>query len=350
MAAEAISKDQQAVYDRQLRLWGVQAQQRLLQAKVLVWGLEGSNVELCKNLVLAGVSLSIRDHRKVSKADVNFNYFLREEDMGKSRAEGASVRIQEMNPLNSVAALTAPVPAAPEELAGAVKGFDVVVVSLAVLGWDVEQACVLDAACREASEKTCFFLTLSAGELAFFFSDLHEHEVREQSSPQGGAGSTAKTQEGKEKETVSFPSFRQWLEAATPASSLQQRKADASFVVVALLLAFLRGGGKANAEAAAAFESFCGEGAPGLRVDGYAELRQLFACFFVEPLVHVASVLGGLLSQEVIKAITQRDMPLANSVCFNAHTNAALVERIPAPEPKNDASKKRKLDEQVEEL
>lgn len=31
--------------------------------------------------------------------------------------------------------------------------------------------------------------------------------------------------------------------------------------------------------------------------------REAFGHFFVEPLIHVASVLGGLLSQEVIKAV-----------------------------------------------
>jgi len=71
----AISEEQTAVYDRQLRLWGVQAQQRLLQSKVLVWGLEGSNVEVCKNLILAGVTLTVRDHRTVVLDDAAFNYF-----------------------------------------------------------------------------------------------------------------------------------------------------------------------------------------------------------------------------------------------------------------------------------
>ena len=32
-------------------------------------------------------------------------------------------------------------------------------------------------------------------------------------------------------------------------------------------------------------------------------LPEVFGHFFVEPLIHVASVLGGLLSQEVIKAM-----------------------------------------------
>jgi len=48
------------------------------------------------------------------------------------------------------------------------------------------------------------------------------------------------------------------------------------------------------------------------------------------------------MAQEVIKAITKRDPPLANTVCFNAHTSAAFVERIPALKAK---APKRKLEE-----
>jgi len=142
-----ISDGELAVYDRQLRLWGVQAQQKLLKSKVLIWGLEGSNVEACKNLVLAGVSLVIRDHRKVSAADVSFNYFLRKEDLGQSLAECGARRVQELNPMCGVSASTS----GPEE--DGLSGFDLVIVGLRVLGMDVSRASAIDAACRKASAR-----------------------------------------------------------------------------------------------------------------------------------------------------------------------------------------------------
>jgi len=175
-----ISEGEVAVYDRQLRLWGVQAQQRLLNAKVLIWGLEGCNVELCKNLVLAGVSLTIRDHRTVSTADVAFDYFLREADMGQNRAKCAAQRVQEMNPLCTVSSSSD----APEEvndaaaLRAALKGYDVVVLALGVLGFDVAKASDVDAACRDVSAS--FLLTLSTGEIAFFLLQPERaHHARE---------------------------------------------------------------------------------------------------------------------------------------------------------------------------
>jgi len=330
------SKDQVAIYDRQLRLWGVAAQQRLLNAKVLVWGLEGTNVEACKNLVLAGISLTLRDHRSVEAPDVAYNYFLRGEDTGKNRAECASVRVQEMNPLCKVSCSNAPVDTA--KLGEEVKGFDIVVVGLGVLGFNFDTAEAVDAACRAAG--TGFMLTVSAGELAFFFADFKEHVMQERSSPQG-AEPSAQAQ-APDPETFSYPSFSEWL-SCTPAS--MEKKCDASFQLIALFAAFQRSGGKAEPGAAADFETYCRDKAKCEPVvDGMTGgMKEAFGHFFVEPLIHVASIIGGLLSQEVIKAITRKDPPLVNSICFNAHTCAALVERLPAAPP---APKKRKAEQE----
>jgi len=341
----AISEGEVAVYDRQLRLWGVQAQQRLLKAKVLIWGFEGSNVEACKNLVLAGGSLVICDHRAVETADVSFNYFLRAEDMGKNRAECAAKRVQEMNPLCAVSTANLSPEGAADAgvLREAVNGYDFTILSPGIVGWNVDQVCNVDAACREAGGG--FALTVSCGEIAFFFSDLGNHTVQEYSSAQGGAGSTAASGTTAEPEAINFPSFKEWL-ACSPAD-LQKRKVDASFVMVALCLAFLRGRpGQARPELGDSFQEYC-RGPAGCTpaVDGVGELSEAFRLLFVEPLMHVASIVGGLLAQEVIKAITKRDTPLVNCVCFNAHTGAALVERVPALP---SAAKKRKVEETLD--
>mmetsp|Transcript_89169 Transcript_89169/g.236993 ORF Transcript_89169/g.236993 Transcript_89169/m.236993 type:complete len:348 (-) Transcript_89169:66-1109(-) len=338
----AISEGEVAVYDRQLRLWGVQAQQRLLKAKVLIWGLEGCYVEACKNLVLAGVALDLCDHRAVETADVGFNYFLRSEDVGSSRAERAATRVQEMNPLCSVSTGKL----APEDadsmdgLRKVLQGYNFVLVTPSVMGWNMERVCNIDAVCREMG--IGFALSVSCGEIAFFLCDLATHTVEERSS-QGGAGSTASEGAAPEPETLHYPSFREWL-GCSPAD-LQKGKVDASVLLIALFVAFVRSNaGKVQPDQGAAFQAYCRDTAGCLpTVDGVADLASAYGLFFLEPLIHVASIVGGLLAQEVIKAITKRDAPLVNCVCFNAHTGAALVERIPAADA--SASKKRKVEE-----
>ncbi|KAJ1973275.1 E1 ubiquitin-activating protein aos1, partial [Dimargaris verticillata] len=73
-----ISKDEVALYDRQIRLWGLDSQQRLRNAHVCVVGLKTCvALELCKNLVLAGIGqLSLYDARQVEQGDQGYLYCL----------------------------------------------------------------------------------------------------------------------------------------------------------------------------------------------------------------------------------------------------------------------------------
>jgi len=340
-----ISEGEVAVYDRQLRLWGVEAQQRLLQSKVLVWGLEGSNIEVCKNLVLAGVSVTVRDHRVVQATDVDFNYFLRVEDVGKNRAECAACRFQEMNPLSTVGATVNEPEQDAGGMASSLRGIHIVIVGLGVLGWNTHRAITLDEECRKA--KVGLFVTASAGELAFFAADLGEHTVMERTTAQG-AGPSSDEEKAADNlpETLSFPPLREWFESSP--SALQQGKVDDSFVLVTLVASFLHSEGASEPDPAARFEAFVNKSLPsGLNVEGLADLKRAYALFFLEPLMHVASIVGGLLAQEVIKAITKRDDPFVNAVCFNAQTSTALVDRLPV---KTAGVKRKAVPEEVLDL
>ncbi|KXL48492.1 hypothetical protein M433DRAFT_76101 [Acidomyces richmondensis BFW] len=94
-----LSADEIALYDRQIRLWGAQAQQRIRSANILLVSLRALGTEIAKNLTLAGIrSLTIIDNDPVTEEDLGTQYFIREEDVGKPRAEAAIPRIQEMNP------------------------------------------------------------------------------------------------------------------------------------------------------------------------------------------------------------------------------------------------------------
>lgn len=103
--AAPISEHEAALYDRQIRLWGLDAQQRcalrgphrglpasltldthyrLRSTSVLVIGVKGLSAEIAKNIVLAGAgNVTIVDGAKVTVADLGANFFLREEDVGK---------------------------------------------------------------------------------------------------------------------------------------------------------------------------------------------------------------------------------------------------------------------------
>lgn len=120
-AMPGLSADEMAQYDRQIRLWGAEAQQRIRSANILLISLRALGTEIAKNLTLAGVqSLTIIDDDIVVEEDLGVQFFIRGEDIGKpvsvhfavvftfkpadiqQRAEAAIPRIQELNPRVSV--------------------------------------------------------------------------------------------------------------------------------------------------------------------------------------------------------------------------------------------------------
>lgn len=71
------------MYDRQIRLWGLEAQNRIRKAHILVINLDGLTTEAIKNWVLAGISaLTVVDYREdTSWHDLSAGFFWREADL-----------------------------------------------------------------------------------------------------------------------------------------------------------------------------------------------------------------------------------------------------------------------------
>jgi ubiquitin-like 1-activating enzyme E1 A len=89
----AITAEEMALYDRQIRLWGVNAQENIRKADVLLIRVKGLANEIAKNLVLAGIkSLTIIDHEVVTESDLGAQFFVTEQDVGRNvRAWSASM-------------------------------------------------------------------------------------------------------------------------------------------------------------------------------------------------------------------------------------------------------------------
>ncbi len=51
---EKLSVQEAELYDRQIRLWGAEAQQRIRGSTVLIYGMNALGAEVSKNAVLAG--------------------------------------------------------------------------------------------------------------------------------------------------------------------------------------------------------------------------------------------------------------------------------------------------------
>ncbi|EAZ63618.1 hypothetical protein PICST_51192, partial [Scheffersomyces stipitis CBS 6054] len=94
--------DEIALYDRQIRLWGMATQLRLRSAKILIIRFGGIGTEIVKNLVLGGInSIEIMDNSVVKEEDFATQFFLPNDDsvIGKPKLPLVIDRIKELNSL-----------------------------------------------------------------------------------------------------------------------------------------------------------------------------------------------------------------------------------------------------------
>ena len=67
-----VTEQEVTQYDRQIRLWGLEAQQRLRNGKIMIFGLGPLGGEITKNLVLAGIGeVNVCDSGKVGEKVVS---------------------------------------------------------------------------------------------------------------------------------------------------------------------------------------------------------------------------------------------------------------------------------------
>ncbi|PWA15660.1 hypothetical protein CCH79_00019157 [Gambusia affinis] len=98
-----ISEEEAAQYDRQIRLWGLDAQKRLRGSRVLLAGVRGLGAELAKNLILAGVKgLTLLDHEQVSEESCRAQFLIPVSAQGRNRAQASLERAQNLNPMVEV--------------------------------------------------------------------------------------------------------------------------------------------------------------------------------------------------------------------------------------------------------
>lgn len=107
MRIQEISEDEVKLYDRQIRVWGMEAQKRLKNLKVLLIGCGGIAAEVGKNLVLAGVrALVLLDSRKCDVTMLNSSFLLHHNDLGENVAECSKKRLAALNPNVEMSLLT----------------------------------------------------------------------------------------------------------------------------------------------------------------------------------------------------------------------------------------------------
>ncbi|XP_012666614.1 SUMO-activating enzyme subunit 1 [Otolemur garnettii] len=171
-AGGGISEEEAAQYDRQIRLWGLEAQKRLRASRVLLVGMKGLGAEIAKNLILAGVKgLTMLDHEQVLPEDPGAQFLIRTGCVGRNRAEASLERAQNLNPMVDVKVDTEDIEKKPESF---FTEFDAVCLTCCSRDAMVK----IDQICHKNSIK--FFTGDVFGYHGYTFANLGEHEFVEE--------------------------------------------------------------------------------------------------------------------------------------------------------------------------
>ena len=326
------------VYDRQIRLWGADAQRRIQASRVLFLGLGPANVELCKNLVLAGFSATIADHRKVDAASLGYNFFADAESIGKSAGRASIENIAELNPFADVKVGNISSCTDAKTADALVEGHGVVIIDVPCVRGSEAERKLINEACRKSGAK--FLAVRCSGDGAAAFLDLgaeHTYVV------ETGEGAKKRHQHLKKRPTVriqtlfnvAWDSVKNKKMAQPPTPFLLDRL-DALFAD--------RPTSKKRSRDEDDFVAFARREleARSLKLDDMILARH--ARVAGKCPAHIAAVVGGVLGQEVVKAVSGRGAPTNNVFAFDAATGAGTalfaspVKRAAAPKARRRRS------------
>ncbi|TPX72786.1 hypothetical protein SpCBS45565_g00091 [Spizellomyces sp. 'palustris'] len=322
----AITKEEVDLYDRQIRLWGLEAQQRMRQAKILVAGVCGLSNEICKNLVLAGVgALTIMDGQNVSEEDLGAQFFLRKEDIGKNKAEASAPRIQALNPRVTLQVVTGKVESQSDP---SFLEYDIV----CLCNSDLQTMTRIDRLCRSNGIK--FYSAGTAGTMGYIFCDLKEHAyIEERKSNKKDEVTVEKIEK-----SMTFPSLEETQQSIWGATSMSEMSRQQ-------LRAF-----KAGSDPF--WEKHSRLPLPGSSDDvnallqlksPYLKLVQCDASYVTDELLRgfartaraeispVCAILGGFAAQDILKVLSGKDAPLNNFFCFNGDEFSGKIIHLPPP-------------------
>ncbi|KAL2787331.1 hypothetical protein BJX66DRAFT_311268 [Aspergillus keveii] len=182
---DSISADEIALYDRQIRLWGVQAQEKLRSANILLITFKALANEVAKNLVLAGIgSLTIVDDAIVTEEDLGAQFFINQDCIGQNRAQAAAPAVRSMNPRVQLHIDTDNIANKPPEFFGQ---FDITIAT--ELSFSMYAS--INAVCRLAGRP--FYAAGLHGFYGFVFADLIQHDFVIERSQSNVASATRET-------------------------------------------------------------------------------------------------------------------------------------------------------------
>nr|KJB19780.1 hypothetical protein B456_003G118500 [Gossypium raimondii] len=280
---------------------------------------EGTVAEFCKNIVLAGVgSVTLVDDRVVTDESLPANFLILPHENhynGKTLAEVCCDSLKEFNPMVDVAVETGDISTFGVEF---FEKFDAVIISCCSLG----KKKLINQKCRKLSKRVAFYTVECRGSCGEMFVDLQDYKY-----------SKKKLEETIECQ-IEYPSFEEAI--SVPWRALPRRVSKLYFAM-RVIEQFEDVEGRNPGETSIADRL----GVLKLRKE-LCETNSLDESQIPDALLErlltdtrefppVCAIIGGILGQEVIKAISGKGDPLKNFFFFDAMDGKGLIEDISGP-------------------
>uniref|UniRef100_A0A8D0H7X7 SUMO-activating enzyme subunit 1 n=1 Tax=Sphenodon punctatus TaxID=8508 RepID=A0A8D0H7X7_SPHPU len=331
-----ISEEEAAQYDRQIRLWGLEAQKRLRASRVLLVGMKGLGAEVAKNLILAGVKgLTMLDHQQVSQEDTRVQFLIPVGSLGRNRAEASLERAQNLNPMVDVKA-------DPENIEHKAEDFFTQFDAVCLTCCSRDVILKVDQICHKNSIK--FFTGDVFGYHGYMFANLGEHEFVEEKTKVAKAGQGVEdgpdtkkakldsTETTMVKKCVAFCRLKEALTVDWSAEKAKAalKRTTPDYFLLQVLLKFRTDKGQdpspqSYREDVATLLQIRTDVLDSLGVGAHL-LPDDFVSYCFSEMAPVCAVVGGVLGQEVVKALSQRHPPLNNFFFFDGIKGNGVVE------------------------
>ncbi|OIW33897.1 hypothetical protein CONLIGDRAFT_711730 [Coniochaeta ligniaria NRRL 30616] len=343
--SNGISNDEIALYDRQIRLWGMKAQEKIRKANILLITMKGLGNEIAKNLVLAGIgAITIADHEVVTEGDLGAQFLLTDEHIGMNRALAASDALRHLNPR---VAVTVDMGDIRSKGPSYFQPFSVVIAT----DLDSSTLNVINTATRLNNRP--FYAAGSHGMYGFIFADLIEHDyvieraksnvntaLKAESRTRSVIAVNTKKDNDKIEQVTKRELYSTWLLASDVAplpteitSSPRRRRAvSPALSCLRALWEFTQLHGRAPSQGShddlAQFTLMASQKHTALLLPSET-LRSEFLRSFLQNIgsevAPVTALLGGQLAQDVINVLGQNQQPIQNMVVFDGETIEASM-------------------------
>lgn len=160
------------LYSRQLYTIGFDAMKKLSEASIFISGMNGLGLEIAKNVILQGFkSVTIHDTTLLTNYDLSTNYYATPSDIGKNRAEVCHQKLSELN--NYVTVNLSTIPLTPDTI----KGHSLIV----LIDYPLDKQMEINT---YTHNHTHFISTSTHGLLGQIFNDFGNHTIIDQDGEQ----------------------------------------------------------------------------------------------------------------------------------------------------------------------